>query len=527
MPHSQLDVPAEMPLGRDRPAVATIVHAFRHAVEVAADRPALVSSSRTLTYLEYGRCTAALVRRLARYEVDGRRVALAIPNSAEFAIASLAVLAARAQLTPLNPDYPPAEMGPLVADADPALLIAARSVAAQAREVGAQLGIPVLVFGEPGCTIDELVAEREHPLPPDPRPDQPATLMFTGGTTGIAKGVARDHAALLRTVQGMEASWPTGLGTEVWLNVAPMFHIWGMLMGLLNPLYGHATLVIVPKFRPTDVVHALTKYRVSVFGGGPAAVYSGLLSEAALATVDTAPLHTCPGGGSPFSADLLARWQRCTGVAIREAFGMTELAPITAQPPGRPPRAGSVGKPTPLVSIRIADPDDPSRRVPTGVVGEVLARAPHAASGYFNRPAETATTMVEDGWLRTGDLGQLDEEGYLYLVDRKKDMLLVSGFNVYPREIDEVLVQHPLVAESVTIGVPDERSGQRPVAFVTPATRELPDEASLKAYCTDRLVSYKLPVAIGILPQLPRNAANKIDRTSLRDTWLANEQAQA
>ncbi|HEY0813103.1 MAG TPA: AMP-binding protein [Pseudonocardia sp.] len=504
-----------MPVEPGSRHVTTVVAAFWDAVRDVPDRTALDDGRRRLSYRQYGRAVAALADRLAVHGVAGRRVLVALPNGIECAVATFAALSAGAQVAFVNPAYPEPELTPQIRAAAPVVAVTGASAAVPSAVATAH-GVPVVVLGPEA--VEDLLACAPVAPPRAPAPEAAATLMFTGGTTGVAKAVPRDHRALLLTVQGMEACWPTTRGAETWLNVAPMFHIWGALMGLFNPAYRAATLVVVPRFEPGAVVAALSAHRVTVFGGGPAAIYAALLAAPTLPDADLSALRVCPGGGSSFAEGLLERWERRTGVPVHEAFGMTELAPISCNPPGRPPRPGTVGTPAPLVSVRVADLDDPAQTLPVGEIGEVLVAGPHALKGYLDAPEESAATVVE-GWVRTGDIGRMDAEGNLTIVDRKKDMLLVGGFNVYPREIDEALARHPGVAESATIGVPDERKGERPLSFVVPVGDALLDPALLRAHCTASLVGYKQPVEIVVVPALPRTAANKIDRRALRAGW--------
>ncbi|MGC0416844.1 class I adenylate-forming enzyme family protein [Embleya sp. AB8] len=506
-----------MPPGRGRRAHDTVVHAFRDAVARAPERVALRCGDRTLTYREYGRCVEALAIRLRTAGAAGGRVAIVLPNSPEYAVAVLAALASGAQAALFNPGYPAAELRPLLADADPTLLVTGAAAGRTARELGRELGIDVLDFAPDGLDLDTW--RQTEPPPGDhrlaPHPDDLATLMYTGGTTGIPKGVDHTHRNLLLTVQAMEACWPTEPDTETWLNVAPMFHIWGLLMGLLNPMYGRAELVMAaPRFDPAALARALVEHRVTVFGGGPAAIYAGLLA-AELDAGQLASLRVCPGGGAPFPRELLARWQAATGVPVREAFGMTELAPIACNPSSRPPRPGSVGLPAPLVEIAVVAGAGGREPLPPGQVGEIVARAPHMLIRYRNRPAETADALA-DGLLHTGDLGYLDDDGYLYIVDRKKDMILVGGFNVFPREIDEILAAHPSVLRAVTLGFADERKGERPVSFVVATPDSTLDVDELHRWCAARLVAYKRPADIREVGDIPHTAANKVDRVALR-----------
>ncbi|MDX3231344.1 class I adenylate-forming enzyme family protein [Streptomyces sp. ME19-01-6] len=257
----------------------------------------------------------------------------------------------------------------------------------------------------------------------------------------------------------------------------------------------------------------------NIFSGGPAAIYSGLLAAPNLSSADLRQLRVCPGGGSPFPASVLHQWKDATGLEVREAYGMTEVAPITSQVPGKKALAGSVGRPAPQIEVRIAA-DGSQDPQPIGVVGEILVRCPQRMFlGYHRRPDDTATALT-GGWLRTGDIGRLDTEGYLYIVDRAKDMILVGGFNVFPREIDEVIVSHPHVAHSVTIGVPDQRKGEQPISFIVPVTGKSLDLENIHRHCAEHLARYKRPTRIIVLDEIPYTPARKVDRMALRSLFV-------
>ncbi|ADI10755.1 AMP-dependent synthetase and ligase [Streptomyces bingchenggensis BCW-1] len=507
-------------VGVGRRAHTTVVDAFRNAVETAPDRIALRQGEGQLTYQEYGRCVAGLAACLERAGVADRPVALVLPNSIEMAVSIFAVLTARAQVALFNPAYTASELRLLLADAAPAAIVASPGADNVATALESSEPPALFTVGSADLSLD---CWRSDPsLDIDnrlrPRANELATLMYTGGTTGVPKGVIHNHASLMATVHAMEACWPTRLDTEVWATVAPMTHIWGLLMGVLNPVYGRASVVSFPRFQPSAVIDAMAEYGISVFSGGPAAIYSGLLAAPNLASADLRQLRVCPGGGSPFPASVLRQWKDATGVEIREAYGMTEVAPITSQAPGEKALAGSVGRPAPQVEVCIAS-DGGQGPQPVGAVGEILVRCPQRMfRGYHRRPEDTAKALT-DGWLRTGDIGRLDAEGYLYVVDRAKDMILVGGFNVFPREIDEVIASHPHVAHSVTIGVPDPRRGEQPITFIVPVAGKSPDLENINGHCVERLVKYKRPTRIIVLDKIPYTPARKVDRMALRSLF--------
>ncbi|MET8429843.1 AMP-binding protein [Nocardia sp. NPDC004860] len=500
----------------ERAPSPSVVECLRRAMTDAPDRTAIVCGDRTLTYAELGRSAVGLAHRLAGSVVAGRAVAVIMPNGPELSAAIFATWLAGAQVALMNPGFTGRELRLLLERSEATVVLAAAEAADQVSAAAETLGIELIVVGARELALeswcgDETLTISDDQLPP---PDRLATMMFTGGTTGVPKGVDHTHRTLMLTVLGMEACWPTRPGAEVWLNVAPSFHIWGLLMGVLNPVYGQATVVICQGFKPDAVATALRDHRVTVFGGGPAEIYAGLLSSEHTNRANLSTVRVCPGGGSRFSDALHDRWLRRTGVAIREAYGMTELAPITCNRSDTPARSGSVGLPAAGVEIRVADPDDPSRFANAREAGEIRVRAPHMTIGYHDRAHNDGA--FADGWLNTGDIGHLDEDGYLFIVDRKKDMLIVGGFNVYPREIDETLCHFPGILDAATVGAPDERRGERPVSFIVVDSDVVLDRVELADYCAANLAHYKQPRDIRVVGQLPKTAANKIDRVALR-----------
>ncbi|GAB2450532.1 class I adenylate-forming enzyme family protein [Nocardia tengchongensis] len=506
----------EMTAGPEREPSASMVECLRRAMLAAPDTTAIVCGDRTLSYTELGRSAVGLARLLSEKVTAGRPVAIVMPNSPELSVATFAAWLAGAQVALMNPNFTARELRLLLQRSEATLVVAWAAAADMPAAVAASLGLELLLVGRDELRLeswchDTTLTIAEDQLPP---PDRLATMMFTGGTTGVPKGVDHTHRTLMLTVAGMEACWPTRLRAEVWLNVAPSFHIWGLLMGILNPVYGQATVVICQGFKPDAVAVAIRDHGVTVFGGGPAEIYAGLLSSEHTNRTNLSTLRICPGGGSRFSAALHDRWLGRTGVEIREAFGMTELAPIACNRWGTPSRPGSVGLPAVSVEVRVVDLDDPNRFAAAGQAGEIRVRAPHMTIGYHD-PAHADGAFV-DGWLNTGDIGYLDEDGYLFIVDRKKDMIIVGGFNVYPREIDETLCRYPGITQVATVGVPDDRRGERPVSFIVTDPGAVLDETALAQYCAANLAHYKQPRDIRVVERLPKTAANKIDLQALR-----------
>jgi long-chain acyl-CoA synthetase len=499
------------------------VHALRAAVEAQPDLAAVIYEERRLTYREFGRSVNGLARHLSAAGIRaGDRVVLMMPNTIEMDIALMAVMSIGAQVAPVNPYFTVPELKKVLASADAQMLIFDPALHAKADEIAPALGIrKVLALGAGGISVEPWNADSALDAPPEslPGPDDLALLIFTGGSTGIPKGVDHTHRALVWSLLQHVSVWPLAFGKEVFLNVAPMFHIWGLAYATWVPIYSHGTLVMVPRYDPDKVATALGRHRVTVFAGGPAPIYMGLLTSPLFEAQDLSALKYCLTGGAPCPADLHREWLARTGCPLFEGWGMTEGAPFCLNPTGQR-KLLSVGNPVPETEVEIVDVEIGATVLPMGEAGEVRVRGPQLMEGYRNSPEETARTL-RNGWIYTGDIGYVDADGFLFLVDRKKDMILVGGYNVYPREIDEVLFNHPKIREAATVGKRDPRLGEVVVAFVALHQGQQMGEEEFFAYCKDNMVKYKRPVEVHFIDALPRTGTNKINRIALRDRLRA------
>ncbi|MBX5454142.1 MAG: AMP-binding protein [Acidobacteriia bacterium] len=506
-----------------RPAFSSLCAMFAHAVATVPEVVALRGAGASLTYREEGRAVDALARRLAALAAPGEVVALLLPNSIAFRISYFAALKALAVPALLNPLYRALELERLLREVNPRVLLCGETTQALAHELAAKLGIPaVLGFGAE-LSVTALAAEPAAPLNRrEAGAEDLGVLLFSGGTTGLPKAVPQTHGRLLIAVRCVDYSWPTRAQGEVWLPIAPFTHVYGFLQGLLSPVYSRAEVIIPERFKPELIVELLARHRVTVFGGGPPAVYAALLNAANLAGADFSALRVCPAGGAPMPVELLQRWQNATGCVIHEGYGMTEMAPISGTTDLSGVRPGSVGKPIPCNEVQIVDLETGTRVLKAGETGEVRVRGPHMMRGYYNRPEETAK-VLRDGFIYTGDIGRMDADGFLYITDRKKDVILVKGFNVFPREVEEVIHTHPKVAAAGVVGVPDARTGERVIAYVVPRPEEALDADELAVYIAERLAAYKCPAVIRIVTALPMTGAQKLDRMALRAQALGDE----
>ncbi len=497
-----------------RPDYPSAVHMLAAAAEASPHAPALICGTERLNYGEYGRCVAAFAAKLSALGAKGERVGFLMSNSNEALIGMFAALAAGAQAAFFNPFYTGRELAPLIADAAPRILICQAPFARAAADFGVA---HLLIFGgDGGLGLDQWRDASGPGLTgPFPRGDDPATLLYTGGTTGMPKGVDHTHGEIMSFVKATDDLWPMRPEAETWINAAPIFHVWGSGMGGFIPIYRRGAMITVARFDAASMIAEMEEHRVSVLSGGPAAFYNGLIAAPNFADADLTSLEYCFGGGSPFAGDTLRRWQAATGAPILEAYGMSEAAPISGARMDDPVKPGTVGRPVRETHLEIVDLEKGEAVLPIGEVGEIRIKGPQAMKGYRNRPDETRA-QLRGGWLYTGDIGRMDEDGYLYIVDRAKDMVIVGGYNVYPREIDEVLFSHPAIKEAAAIGVPDEYKGEVIWAHLVLEDGAQASEAEILAYCAENLVAYKRPQGITFTDALPKTPANKIDRKALR-----------
>ncbi len=492
----------------------TVVKMLAAAAAKFPNTEALVFGGRRLDYASYLACVAGFAAELQSLGASGGRVATLLGNSIEACIAALAALAAGAQQVPLNPQYTAHELAAIFEDATPAVLVVDAALAPIAEPVARRAGVAhVIVVGEGARLLDGWRAGQVK-LPPAPPPDSLALLQYTGGTTGRAKGVELTHGAIAINVAQREALLPTRQSDRI-LCMMPLSHAYAMAMGLFLSLHCAGTLVILPRYQPDEVLDAVARERIGVFLGNPT-VFVGLLAHPRFAQTDWHSVHTCYSGSSALAAATLARWRDAVGAPVYEGYGLTEAGPVlTFNPVHGPVKAGSVGIPVPLTEVEVVDLAAGEQVLPPGSAGEIRARGPQLMRGYRNRPDETAQAL-RDGWLYTGDIGEFDAEGYLYIRDRKKEMVIVGGYNVYPREVEEVLFAHPDVADAAVVGRPDAYRGEVLVAHVVPRPGCKPDADALLAYCRERLARYKLPAHWRFADALPKTAANKTDKNALR-----------
>ncbi len=345
----------------------------------------------------------------------------------------------------------------------------------------------------------------------------PAVIQYTGGTTGLAKGAMLTHRNFRANCEQMAAILKPFLhNKQTFLALLPLFHVFGLTVTLILPARIGAKVVPMPRYVPGDLLDLFKKYKFTAFLGAPS-IFISLLQQKNLAKYDLHHLDFCISGSAPLPQEWLHRFMEVTGTPIAEGFGLTEASPVThCNPLCGTQKCGSIGVPLPGTDARIVDMEDGVSDVPLGQPGELLVRGPQVMLGYWNREDETAATIT-DGWLHTGDIATMDEDGYFSIVDRKKDLIIVGGYNVYPREIDEVLHQHPKIREAVVVGVSHRSRGETIKAYIVPREGETLTVPEVVSFCRQRLASYKVPKLIEFREELPKSLVGKVLRRVLRE----------
>jgi len=487
------------------------------------DRVAVISGNRETTYGELRDQVARLRGGLADRGVSaGDRVVILCANNRYFVISYLAVVGLGAIAVPLNPESPAAEIAREMDEVEPAAVMVGPAAAAWASDAPSlPASVSLVVFAEgdvPGDAVglSELLAAEPVPIV-EVEPDHTAVMIFTSGTAGPPHAAMLSHGNLLSNIEQTLTARDRTVPDDVVYGVLPLFHIFGLTVVLGASFSVGATVLLVQRFDPATAVQSIVQRKVTVVPGAPS-------MWVAFAHFDELPddafqsVRLALSGASRLPISVAELFERRFGVTIREGYGLTEAAPVVTSSAGMPVRLGSVGRV--LVGQEVRLVGDDGEDVPVGDPGEIWVRGPNVFQGYWNDPEATSRVLV-DGWLHTGDIATCDDDGYLYLVDRAKDLIIVSGFNVYPAEVEDVLVTHPAVAEVGVIGVPHPHQGEAVKAYVVRAPGMDVDEEALIDHCADYLARYKCPSKVIFLHRLPRNAQGKLIRRELEGTVLA------
>ncbi|WP_269856208.1 AMP-binding protein [Streptomyces sp. RPT161] len=521
----------------------TMLHAFRASARRVPDRTALVYFDGRLTYSEADALSDGIANHLLAHGFrPGDRTAIALQNTPQFVLALLATWKAGGIAVPVSPMYKSRELGHVLRDAQATALVChERGWSAYIRETVADSAVhialttseldlqsrddhrvlPTDAGSHPDDATDLLAARASAGTPvPEPAlgPDDAALITYTSGTTGVPKGARNTHGNMAYNAQRQCRILQLPDGAVIFA-LAPLFHISGMVSQLAAALTGGSTLAMAYRFEAGVVLDAIREHRPA-YMVGPSTAYIALMARPDTSADDFASFRWLSSGGAPLPPAVVEEFRRRYGHYVRNGYGLTECTGACASvPPGKEapvdPVSGTlaVGVPGPDTVIRIVD--ETGGDVPFGEHGEIAVRGPMVVPGYWRRPEESAATLP-DGELRTGDIGFMDETGWLYVVDRKKDMISASGFKVWPREVEDVLYTHPAVREAAVVGVPHPYRGETVKAYVSLKPGASVDSCELVAYCKDRLAAYKYPREVELLAELPKNTSGKILRRELR-----------
>jgi long-chain acyl-CoA synthetase len=526
------------------------------------ERPAVVFYNRVLTYRRLAEAARRFAAALAGLGVrPGDRVALLLPNTPQFVIAYYGALFAGAVVVPTNPLYVGPEIERQLADAGAKVIVTLSKFLPTVQAVRGRTPLehvivtnikeyfPLflrLVFTvakerrdghrvrapRDGRThwLPDLLRRAPAAPPAVPRsPDDLAVLQYTGGTTGTAKGAMLTHRNLLANL-AMARAWqpapparPRGYGAV--MGVVPLFHTYGMSQVMNFAVLNGDAMLLVPRFEPRLVLQTIRRHRPHSFPGVPT-LYTALNNYPGVDRFDIRCVDVCISGASALPVEVKRRFEALTGAKVVEGYGLSEASPVThCNPVNGQSRAGSIGLPFPDTDAAIVDQERGDRTRPVGEIGELVVRGPQVMRGYWNRPDESAAAL-RGGWLHTGDVARMDEDGYFWIVDRKKDVIISGGMNVYPREVEEPLYTHPKVREAVAVGLPHERWGEMVKLYVVLQPGQSATEREILDFCHERMAAYKVPKSVEFRPDLPKSMVGKVLRRALREEEATRRASQ-
>lgn len=491
---------------------------------------ALSFYGKKISYKELNALAFAFTSSLQQNHVQkGDRVAIMLPNCPQFVISYYGILHAGGIVTQVNPMSVERELEYILNDSGAETIIVLDALYPRVKSVQARTNLKDIVVVSlqpsahdfsPDKSFESFLSESNGSMLPiaiDSEHDI-AILQYTGGTTGRSKGAMLTHRNLLANViQSYEFfKHEFEIGKEKVLTVIPLFHVFGMTSCMNLSIYTAAESILLPRFDLEEVLNTIKNEQPTTFPGVPT-MYVAITNHPRAEEYGINCIQTCNSGSAPMPIELLRTFERKTGSKILEGYGLSEASPTThCNPPFAERKPGSVGIGMPSTEYKIVDLATGTQEVPAGELGEVIIKGPQVMKGYWNMPDETAHTL-RDGWLYTGDIAKVDEDGYLYIVDRKKDLIIASGFNIYPRDIEEVLYEHPAVQEAVVIGVPDPYRGEDVKAIIVLKAGMEATEQEIIHYCRENLSAYKVPRSAEFRDQLPKTSVGKILRRALRD----------
>tara|TARA_R110000851_G_scaffold90253_3_gene196951 strand:+ start:57041 stop:58714 length:1674 start_codon:yes stop_codon:yes gene_type:complete len=545
------NLPEHVPAEIDPSQFSSLVHMFEDSVAKYADQPAFINMGATITYRkleERSRAFAAYLQNELHLK-KGDRVALMMPNLLQYPIALFGILRAGMVVVNVNPLYTPRELKHQLVDSGAKAIVVVSNFAHTLEKIVVQTPIESVIItnlgdqlSAPKRTLVNFVVKYIKRLVPkyhlphalsfrdalskgrrlqyikaDITGADLAFLQYTGGTTGLSKGAMLSHKNVVSNVLQANGAYSPALdnGTEFVVTALPLYHIFALTVNCLLFLHkGSKNLLITnPRDLPAFVAE-LKKYPFTVLTGVNT-LFNALVNNEEFTQLDFSGLKLSIGGGMAVQRAVADKWQNLTKTRLLEGYGLTEASPlVTCCPYNLSGYNGSIGFPAPSTFIQIRDED--SKVLAQGETGELYAKGPQVMLGYWQRPEETATVIDKDGWLATGDIGYMDEKGFFFIVDRKKDMILVSGFNVFPNEVEEVVALHPKVIEVAAVGVPNDASGELVKIFVVAKDKSLTEEELIK-HCRHHLTGYKVPKLVEFRDELPKTNVGKILRRQLRD----------
>ena len=482
--------------------MASLSEIFERAAQANPAGAAVAEESRQWSFAELSdeidRAAAVISER-----VKGDTVGILLLNSQKYVTTLFAVWKAGKTAVPLNYLLPPADIGFIIRDSGMSALVSSQFFAQQ-------LGAVKPLFGDKGVLLmaddPEFTASAPSTAPVVQR--EPALILYTSGTTGRPKGVVLTHENLAYNVQSCQRAGQFD-HRDSFLCLLPFFHTYAITGTILLPLFNGCKMVLVDRFAPLKVLKLIEDHKISVFLAIPSMYRVLAMADG---SVDVSSVRFPISGGEPLPVTVAMAFEKRFGVPIFEGYGQTEAAPVVTLNVPEANKIGTIGRALPGVEVAIWDEQD--RVLQAEQIGELMVRGSNVMAGYHNLPEDTAKTIV-NGWLHTGDLGKMDAEGFVTITGRKKELIISAGENIYPREIEEVLAQHPKVKECAVIGVKDEVRGEVPKAFVIPRDGETLDEKDLRQFCRDHLANYKVPKHIDIVPDLPRSPTGKIIKRAL------------
>ncbi|MEM2211172.1 MAG: long-chain fatty acid--CoA ligase [Nitrososphaerales archaeon] len=517
---------------------------FRNSVNKHPNHIALIYYDARITYKqldEYVNKCARALNELGLHKGD--RVALCLPNIPQYIIAFFGILRAGGIAVPCNPFYKERELEYQINDAGAKIIVTlcdkiqgfdACDVIMRIKnktklesiittsmadfltdEYKKRLRVERIHYDNTYDLMNLIKDQINQPLLTQIEFDEVALLQYTGGTTGIPKGAMLTHYNLVSNAVAM-SEW-LKLKNDICLGVLPFFHIYGLTVSMNASLYSASTLILIPRFDAKIVMEIIERERVTVFCGVPT-MYIALINHPDILKYNLSSLRVCVSGGAPLPSSLIESFKRFSSAQLIEGYGLTEASPVTHCNPLGFNKPSSIGIPIPDTEAKIVDLNDPLKELKVGEIGELAVRGPQVMKGYWNKISETEL-VLKNGWLLTGDIAKMDEDGYFYIIDRKKDMINVSGLKVWPREVEDVLYEHPAVKEVAVIGVADPYKGESVKAYVVlkDGYQGKVTENELIAFCRERIANYKVPKLIEFKEQLPKTSVGKVLRRALRE----------